>query len=116
MLKDHGYRVYQVNPSAQIIEGDRCYPRLRDLPEIVGGIVIVVPPKQTEKVVKEAAETGIQRVWMQQGSESTKAIEYCEQYGLYAVYGRCICMFAEPVTSFHKVHRWTQKMLQRLPQ
>lgn len=115
MLKERGRKVFPVNPLTESVEGDRCYPHLRDLPEKVGGVVVVVPPKQTESIVKEAAEAGIRRVWMQQGSESRKAIQYCEQFGLDAVYGQCIFMFAEPVTSFHKFHMWTRKILGRLP-
>lgn len=115
MLKERGRKVYPVNPSTASIEGDRCYATLQDVPHKVGGVVIVVPPKQTEAVLKQVAEKGIQRVWMQQGSESRKAIQYCEQYGLDAVYGRCIFMFSEPVESMHKVHRWGLKVLGRLP-
>ncbi|HEY6952944.1 MAG TPA: CoA-binding protein [Bacteroidota bacterium] len=115
MLKERGCRVFPVNPFTDIVDGDRCYPRLRDLPEKVGGVVVVVPPKQTESIVKEAADAGIQRIWMQQGSESRKAIQYCEQYGIDAVYGQCLFMFAEPVGSFHKFHKWARKLMGRLP-
>lgn len=115
MLKERGRRVFAINHRAQNIDGDRCYRDLAELPESVDAVVISVPPKQTERVVKQAAEAGIQRVWMQQGSESRKAIQYCEQYGLDAVYGCCIFMYAEPVTSIHKVHWWLTRVVGRIP-
>ncbi len=43
---------------------------LKSLPAPVDGVLIVVPPAQTEQVVREAAEAGIHRVWMQPGADS----------------------------------------------
>jgi uncharacterized protein len=115
MLRERGSTVYAVNPSAEAIDGVRCYAKLKDLPALVDGVVVVVPPKQTESVVREAAAEGIQRIWLQQGSESRKAIQYCEQYGVEVIHGQCIFMFAEPVTSVHKFHRWAMKVVGKLP-
>lgn len=66
-LKAKGYRVFPINRNVDSVEGDRCYANLSALPEKVEGVLIVVPPKETEQVVREAAAAGIKRVWMQQG-------------------------------------------------
>lgn len=42
-LRATGYRVFAVNPAADDVEGDRCYPNLRSLPEAVYGVVIAAP-------------------------------------------------------------------------
>ncbi len=115
ILRERGKKVFAVNRLAEKVEGERCFARLQDLPEKVDGVVIAVAPKEAESVVKEAAETGIRRVWIQQGSETRRSIQFCEQYGLDAVYGKCIIMFSEPVESFHKFHRWCLKVLGKLP-
>lgn len=115
MLRDRGSKVYPVNPLADKIDGDPCFARLKDLPELVDGVVVVVPAKQAESIVKDAANAGINRIWLQQGSESRKAVQFCEQYGLDVIHGKCIFMFAEPVISFHKFHRWATKIVGRLP-
>jgi predicted CoA-binding protein len=39
-----GYKTYPVNPNAEEIEGQPCYPDLTALPEAVDGLVFVVPP------------------------------------------------------------------------
>lgn len=114
-LKAKGYRVFPVHPQADQIEGEPCYSSLRALPEPVAGVLIVVPPEETEKVVREAAAAGIRRVWMQQGAESRSAIRFCEQHGISVVHGECILMFAQPVVSFHRFHRWVWKALGKLP-
>lgn len=117
VLKDlsaKGYEILPVHPAAEEIDGVRCHPSLAALPKPVGGLVLVVPPSQTERLVREAHEAGIRRVWMQQGAESAEALRFCEQHGIEAVHGECIMMFAEP-RGFHRFHRWLWGLLGRLP-
>jgi len=94
-LKDRGEEVYPVNPSVTEIEGEPCYPSLADLPDEVEQIVIVVPPSRTEEVVREAADQGIGRIWMQPGAESNSAVEYCYARGINVVSGQCILRFMD---------------------
>jgi hypothetical protein len=114
-LKAKGYRLLPVHPEAEQIEGERCYPSLKALPEPVGGVLIVVPPQETEKVIREAAQSGIRRVWIQQGAESDAAVRYCQQEGLSVVAGQCILMFAEPVATFHRFHGWLWRLFGKAP-
>jgi hypothetical protein len=114
-LKAKGYRVFAVNRNAETIEGDPCYHCLAALPEKVGGVVLCVPPQQAEQVVREAFESGVQRIWFQQGSDSYAATRYCERSGMSAVSGQCILMFAAPVTSVHRFHRWVWKIIGKYP-
>lgn len=114
-LKTKGFRLFPVNPNAEIIEGDRCYPSLSALPEQVDGVLIVVPPAETGRVVRDAAAAGIRRVWMQQGAESPEAIRFCRENGISVVHGECILMFAEPAALYHRAHRWVWGLLGRLP-
>ena len=114
-LRSKEYQVFPVHPQAETLEGQPCYPSLDALPEPVGGLLIVVPPEETEKVVRQAAAAGIQRVWMQQGAESEEAIRYCQEQGMRTVHGECIMMFAEPVGFGHKMHRWVWGLLGKLP-
>src|SRR5512135_1762147 len=78
-LREKGYQVFPVHPEAATIAGQACAPSVLKLREKVGGVVLVVPPPVTDKVVREVVEAGIPRVWMQQGSESPAAIRYCEE-------------------------------------
>jgi len=117
VLKDltgKGYEILPVHPEASSIDGVQCYPSLEDLPSKVGGLVLVVPPRQTERLVREANEVGIQRVWMQPGAESDDAIRYCGEHGIDVVHGECIMMHADP-RGIHKAHRWLHGVLGRLP-
>jgi len=122
-LKTKGYQLFPVHPEAEVLEGDRCYPSLSALPEQaspeatarVGGVLVIVPPAETERVVRDAAAAGIPRVWMQQGAESESAIRFCEEHDISVVAGECILMFAEPLRFYHRPHRWVWKLLGKLP-
>jgi hypothetical protein len=114
-LRDKGYVVYPVNPHADEIEGTRCYRSVRELPDTVEGIVVVVKPEQSEQVVREAAAAGIGKVWLQQGAESREALAACDELGTPVVSRNCILMFVEPVESIHKFHRFLRRIFGKMP-
>ncbi len=113
-LSGKGYEVLPVHPEVDEVAGIHCYRSIADLPKEVGGLVLVVPPDQTKKLVREAKDAGIQRVWMQQGAESVEAIRFCEENGIDAVHGECVMMFAQP-TGVHRFHRWVNGVFGKLP-
>ena len=88
-LKKEGYDVYPINPKHKTIEGYKCYPSIEALPFIPDLIITVVPPKITEMVIEQAHKKGVRKIWMQPGSESEKAIELCEKYGIREVHRMC---------------------------
>ena len=114
-LKAKGYRIFPLNPKLDEVEGDKCYHNLKDLPEGAGGVVIVVPPAEAVKVVRDAAATGIRQVWLQQGAESEEAVALCKENRINVIFGHCILMFASPTAFVHRVHRGIWRLLGRLP-
>jgi hypothetical protein len=113
-LRAKGYVVYPVHPSGAIVQGVRSYPSLRALPGKVNAVLVVVPPAQAVSVVREAAASGIQHVWLQQGAESPDVLDTCRELGLDVVSGECILMYAAP-TGVHKLHQWVSRLTHRLP-
>lgn len=89
-LKEAGYTVYPVNPTIDEVLGDRCYHSLSELPEKPHIVDTVVPPSVTERIVEECKELGIERVWMQPGSESQRAIEFCRRNKIKVVHDVCV--------------------------
>ena len=115
-LKQKDYKVFAVNPNMSEFEGDTCYSDLLSIPEKVDAVVINVPPMQTEKVVREVNEAGIKKVWLQQGSQSDEAINYCEENGIDCISNECILMFAQPSAFIHRAHKWVWGVFGKLPQ
>ncbi len=92
-FKRAGYEVFGVNPSCDEIEGVPCFPDLASLPRRPQLVITVVPPKVTEKVVREAKEAGIDHIWMQPGSESDAAASFCEANKIEYMRNACIMIF-----------------------
>ena len=40
-LRDSGYQVFPINPKAEEVEGDTCYPNVQSIPGGVDGVIIV---------------------------------------------------------------------------
>lgn len=114
-LRQRGYRVLPLHPTASSIQGDPCFPDFAHLPEQVERLLVVTSPEASEKIVGQAAAAGVRQVWLQQGAESPAVLKTCEEGGLEVVHGHCILMFAEPTAAFHKFHRWVWALLGRIP-
>ncbi len=114
-LKQRGKTVYAVNPSADSIEGDRCYAGLGALPEKPDGVLIVVTPEASLDVIRDTAKEGIPYVWLQQGANSLKGEQLCHELGLKVISGECIFMHNQPVQSIHKFRRTLRKIFGGMP-
>ncbi len=114
-LKRKGYQLYPVNANADLLEGDRCYPSVAQLPERVDGALVMVSPGAAEGVVRDCAEAGIQRIWLGNGAVSPEAVRYCRERGISVVDGACPMMFAEPVGFAHTCHRFVKQITGTLP-
>ena len=106
-LKERGYDVYPVNPNAEKIDGDACYPDLHAIPGGVEWVVIGTRPERARATVEECEDLGIKDVWMHRsfggGSVSDEATRYGREHGMTVIDGGCPLMF-EPVSDpGHKV-------------
>jgi predicted CoA-binding protein len=114
-LKAKGYSVYPVNPNADKIDGDRCYKSVKDLPDDIRSVLILTPKQETDSILREVINKGIINIWVQQMSETNQTIKIAEEYQKEIIHKKCIYMFAEPVTGFHRFHRTILKLFGMLP-
>ncbi len=114
-LLSKGYEVIPVNPNATEIDGVKCYHSVSQIPDDVKSLLIVTPREQTDGVLREAINKGITNIWVQQMSETEDTIKIAEEYQVDVIHKKCIYMFAEPVTGFHKFHRTIVRIFGRLP-
>jgi predicted CoA-binding protein len=114
-LKENGYEVLAVNPVAESINGDPAFKTVSELPQDVRHLLILTPKQETDAVLREAINKGITNIWVQQMSETADTIRIAEEFNVELITGKCIYMFAEPVTGFHKFHRTLMKIFGRLP-
>ena len=91
-LRNRGYEVYPVNPNLDKLEGVLCCRKISDIPEKVDVVDFVVPPAITEKVLTECRTLGLNRIWLQPGSESESAIKFCNENNMKVVHDLCVMM------------------------
>ncbi len=109
-FRSRGYEVFAVNPNADEVEGDPCYPDLRSIPGGVDAVVIGTGPARALAAVRECAELGIEHVWMHQpvfgpGSVSDEAARYGREHGIRVIDGGCPCMFGPTADVGHRIMR-----------
>ncbi len=91
-LKSRGYEVYPVNPKLEELDGVECYSSLADIPGKVDVVDFVVPPEVTEVILRDCKRLGLDRIWLQPGSESEVAIAYCHENNLKVVHDVCVML------------------------
>jgi len=94
-LHEAGYEAIPINPNEKEIDGMKTYPTLSDYykensENKIEVVIFVVPAVVTEQVLHEVKELGIQKVWMQPGSESPKAVKFCQDNNISCVSNMCI--------------------------
>ncbi len=89
-LLQAGFRVIPINPKLGKILEEKVYPTLSAYKQKIDLVIFVVPPVITQKVLKEVNNLKIKKVWLQPGSESSAAIEFCRQHKIDCVHGACI--------------------------
>jgi len=109
-LRDRGYEAFAVNPNAEQVEGDACYPDLASIPGGIQAVVIATRPERALDTMRECAALGITQVWMHRGpgagSVSAEATSFGRQHGITVIDGGCPLMF-EPTADFgHKLIRF----------
>ncbi len=106
-FRDRGYSVFAVNPNADEVEGDVCYPDLKSIPGAVDAVVIGTRPEHAEGTMRECIELGIEYVWMHRGpgagSVSTAATELGRKEGITVIDGGCPCMFGDTADIGHRI-------------
>ena len=108
-LRDRGYQVFAVNPHADEVEGDPCYPDLAAIGGGVGAVVIATAPEAAEATMRQCADLGITAVWMHRslgaGSVSSSAADYGREHGITVIDGGCPLMFGPTADGGHKLMR-----------
>ena len=89
-LSDAQYKVIPINPKEDEIYNLKAYASLSAVVDKIDVLVCVVPPKITYDIVKEAYNLGIDKIWMQPGSESDSAIEFCDKNNMQCIHHMCI--------------------------
>ncbi|MDX6442822.1 MAG: uncharacterized protein QOE43_2551 [Gaiellaceae bacterium] len=88
-LQSVGYRCIPVNPNADEVLGERCYPSLANLPEPVDLVDVFRRAEYCADVAREAAAIRAPALWLQLGLRSADARHVAEEAGMEYVEDAC---------------------------
>ena len=118
-LRERGFDVVAVNPHAETVEGDPCYPTLAAVPGGVDAVVIGTSPQHVPQTMREVADLGIGKVWMHRafgdGSVSDEATHYGREHGVMVIDGGCPLMFGAASDGGHRVMCTILKLTGKVP-
>ncbi|HET6823837.1 MAG TPA: CoA-binding protein [Anaerolineales bacterium] len=89
-LKDQGYRIIPVNPTADEILGEKAYTDLESVPETIDVVQVFRKPEDVPPVVDSAIKAGAKVVWMQEGIVNEEAAQKAREAGLQVVMDACM--------------------------
>ncbi len=89
-LQEQGYRIIPVNPTADMILGERCHKSLSDVKEPYDVVDIFRPSEDVPPIVDEAIHGPARVIWMQLGIENEVAAKKAEAAGKIVVQNACM--------------------------
>jgi predicted CoA-binding protein len=89
-LKEQGYRIIPVNPTATEILGEKAYPDLSSVPEQVDVVQVFRKPEDVPPVVDEAIKIGTKVIWMQEGISHEEAAKKAQAAGVQVIMDACM--------------------------
>lgn len=89
-LQSKGYRILPVNPTADMILGEKAYRSLDDIREPYDLVEIFRPSADVPPFVDQAIEGPAKAIWMQLGIRNDEAARKAEAAGKIVVQDRCM--------------------------
>lgn len=91
-LKDSGYTIVPVHPSAEELLGEKVYRSISEIPFSVDTVDIFRPSDEVDEIVKQAIANGAKAVWQQLRIINLPAAEQALAAGMIAIVDKCIKM------------------------
>jgi predicted CoA-binding protein len=88
-LQRHGFRVIGVNPTADMLFGEKAYKTLADIPGKVDLVEVFRPAAEAPDIARQAVAIGARALWLQTGIVSDEARRIAEAAGLDYVEDHC---------------------------
>lgn len=108
-----GHEWVPVHPSAQEIEGRRCFARLTEVTPPVEGAFLMVSPAHAGAVVQDAIAAGVKNLWFHRGGgagvSTPELLAQCREKGITVVDGLCPFMALPRANWVHRLHGYFRR-------
>ena len=98
-------KVLALHPGGGEKNGVKFYKNIESLPEKPDACIVCTDLKKNDDLISELSESGIKRIWLQQGSYDKTVLEKTAQNGMEPITG-CVLMYLPESSFLHRVHRF----------
>jgi hypothetical protein len=88
-LKEKGYEVIPVNPTAEYIAGMKSYKSILDIPGEIDVVDVFRPSEEVPRIIKEVIKKKPKVVWLQLEIYHP-SVEELRKHGIKVVWNRCM--------------------------
>ena len=81
-FRAQGFTVIPINPNETIVEGERAYASVLDVPGAIDEASVYVPPAIGLGVMDELKQKGVPVVWLNPGADGRAVVERARELGL----------------------------------
>ena len=93
-MKDYGYKVYPVNPSAkgEKILGEKVYAKITEIDENIDIVDVFRPSSEAYGIAEDAVKIGAKVLWLQLGIRDKNAKKLVEENKMEYIENKCTKM------------------------
>ena len=113
-LKAKGLKLIPVHNQMTSFDGDVCYSSLNTTSDI-SAVISVVGKEKTFDVLRDAKEAGINKVWIQNNTETPESLAFAKENNMDVITGECILMYTTGSKFPHNLHRFFVKLFGSYP-
>ena len=92
-MQREGYKIVPVNPTRDVVLGERSYATLSEIPFKVDMVNVFRAPRYVPEIVDETIRLKIPFLWLQEGVIDDQAAQRAEDAGIGVVMD--LCLFKE---------------------
>ena len=92
MLRHHGHTAIPVNPAFPEILGEKCFPKIGDVPSPIDTVTLYLGPQRSEPLIAEILAAKPLRIIMNPGAENENLAEKARAAGIEVIEGCTLVM------------------------
>ncbi len=85
LLRDYGHRAVPVNPASDEILGEKCYPRVGDVPDKIDTVTVYLRKARSDPLIDEILDVAPRRIIMNPGAENSDLAMKARERGIEVV-------------------------------
>ena len=108
-LANTGRKVYALHPNGGEKDSVEFYSGVENVPEKPDACIVCTDLKDNDKLLSELSDSGIKKIWFQQGSYNKDVLEKARMHNIDPLTG-CALMYLPGTSVIHRIHRFFHEL------